>query len=67
MTTNAYLTKNGVGNGEVWTTKPYYDKTLDEWLSRVPGEVGSEIFDGLLTNFVSNKECVKITIIKPDV
>lgn len=66
MTTNAYLTKNEVGNIELWTTKPYYDKTLDEWFSRVPGEVGSEIFDGLLTNFVGEKECVKITITKTD-
>lgn len=66
MTTNAYLTKNEVGNIELWTTKPYYDKTLDEWFSRVPGEVGSEIFDGLLTNFVDKKERVKITITKPD-
>ncbi len=64
MTVTAYLTKNKAGNVELWTTKPYYDTTLDEWLSNVPTEVGSEIFDGLLSNFVGEKECVKITITK---
>lgn len=59
-TINAYLTKNEVGNVELWKTKPYYDKNIDEWFSH--GEVGSEIFDDLLTDFVSEKECVKITI-----
>ena len=62
-TITAYLTKNEVGkNVELWRTKPYYDKEIDEWLSRVPSEVGSEIFDDLLTDFVNEKECVKITI-----
>ena len=65
-TITAYLTKNEVGkNVELWRSKPYYDKDIDEWLSRFPGEVGSEIFDDLLTDFVNEKECVKITITKP--
>ena len=59
MTTYAYLTKNKAGNVELWATKPYYNTTLDEWLST---EVGSEIYDGLLSNFVGEKECVRITI-----
>ena len=63
-TITAYLTKNEVGNVELWRTKPYYDENIDEWLSRV-GEVGSEIFDNLLTDFVNEKECVKITITRP--
>lgn len=64
-TITAFLTKNEVGkNVELWRTKPYYDKDIDEWLSRV-GEVGSEIFDDLLTDFVNEKECVKITITRP--
>ena len=58
----AYLTRNKEDNVELWKTKPYYDRTLDEWFSRIPGEVGSEIFDDLLTNFVSKKECIEITI-----
>ena len=62
MVITAYLTKNETDNVELWKTKPYYDKDIDEWLSRVPGEVGSEIFDNLLTDFVSEKECVKVTI-----
>ena len=63
-TITAYLTKNRKGNVELWRTKPYYDKNIDEWLSRF-GEVGSEIFDNLLTDFVNEKECVKITITRP--
>ena len=58
----AYLTRNGEDNVELW--KPYYDKTLDEWFSRIPGEVGSEIFDDLLTKFIDKKECIEITITK---
>ena len=64
MTTTAYLTKNVAGNVELWKTKPYYDKDVDEWFSRIPGEVGSEIFDDLLTKFVGEKECIKIIITK---
>lgn len=60
---NVWLTKNKAGNVEIWKSHPEYDAEMDEWMGS-GSEVGSEIYDKLLDNFVNKLECVKIEITK---
>lgn len=61
-TINAYLTKSAAGEVELWKSKPVFDDGC--WREGNKTEVGSEILDGLLDDFVKRNECVKIQITK---
>jgi hypothetical protein len=61
-TINAYLTKSAFGEVELWKNEPVFDD--GSWREGDKTEVGSEILDSFLDDFVKRNECVKIQITK---
>ena len=59
----AFLTKDKYGSVELWPSQPV--KEDGAWYEKKGStEVGSEILDGLLDDYVEPGECVKIQITK---